>query len=108
MASTKAYGNNGAFFVTCRAAKKPQTLLCIASDGEGWEHVSVSTPKRCPMWHEMVYVKHLFWEQEDLVIQFHPPASEYVDCHPFTLHLWRKVGTDDFCERPPSYLVGPQ
>jgi hypothetical protein len=38
--------NNGAFRV-------PGGLRVIASDGEGWDHVSVSLPDRCPTWEEM-------------------------------------------------------
>ncbi len=99
-------GNNGAFFI--KSIKLRGVILrVLASDGEGWEHVSVSLPQRCPTWDEMAFIKSLFWDAEDLVVQFHPPASEYVNCHPYCLHLWRKVGTNDFCEMPGSLLVGP-
>lgn len=83
--------------------RKP--LFCQASDGGGWEHVSVSTIERCPTWDEMCKVKSLFWDDDDLVVQYHPPASEYVNNHPYTLHLWRKSGRNDFCETPPIEFV---
>ncbi len=78
-----------------------------------WEHVSVSVKlsktmkslKRCPTWEEMCRIKDLFWDKEDCVIQFHPPESEYVSCHDFTLHLWRKQNEN--LETPPSVAVGP-
>lgn len=69
----------------------------IASAGLGWDHVSVSVldtesqmhPDRCPTWEEMVFVKNVFWDKEEEVIQFHPRQSEYVNNHEFVLHLWR-------------------
>lgn len=66
-------------------------LTVIFSSGEdcGWEHVSVSTPTRCPNWPEMSFVKALFWDDEDAAMQLHPPKSSYVNNHPRCLHLWR-------------------
>ena len=93
--------NNGFF-----AFKKNNiTYYCQASDGGGWEHVSVSlSVKRCPDWEEMCMIKNLFWDPEDCVVQFHPPASEYINNHPYVLHLWRPIGKQ--IETPPSILVG--
>lgn len=64
-------------------------LRIQASEGAGWEHVSVSLPNRCPSWEEMCAVKDLFWDGEDAVIQFHPPRSNYVSYSKYCLHLWR-------------------
>lgn len=66
-------------------------FFVVASNGMGWDHVSVSltTEKRTPTWEEMCYIKTLFFEPEEAVIQFHPPASQHVNNHPFCLHLWR-------------------
>lgn len=82
-----------------------RVLTVIFSDGEGWEHVSVSTPSRAPNWDEMCFVKHLFWDAEDCVIQFHPPRSAYVNRHPYCLHLWRPSGGAGVLV-PPSWMVG--
>ena len=103
--STHADGNNGAFIVSGPMTK----LLCIASDGEDWEHVSVSvslTPSRIPAWREMQYVKDVFWDKEDCVVQFHPPENEYVNYHPGVLHLWRPTTAE--MPTPPSWMVGPK
>jgi hypothetical protein len=81
-------------------------LRAIADDELGWEHVSVSLARRCPTWEEMCYVKGLFWDSEDCVMQLHPPQSDYVNCHPYCLHLWRPVGGAAI-PVPPSFLVGP-
>ena len=101
MASNSSYGNNGCFLVP----NKPD-LFCIASDGGGWEHVSVSLikQKRTPTWDEMCAIKDLFWGPEDVVVQYHPRRSEYVNLHPYCLHLWRQVGTA--VETPPKFMVG--
>lgn len=64
-------------------------LKVIASNGLGWDHVSVSLPNRCPNWPEMCTVKELFWDSEEAVMQLHPPRSEWVNNHSYCLHLWR-------------------
>ena len=69
-------------------------LTIMFSDGLGWEHVSVSTPSRCPNWAEMCFAKDLFWSVDDVVMQIHPAASEYVNNHPYCLHLWRPQGVE--------------
>jgi hypothetical protein len=79
-------------------------LRMIVSWGEGWEHVSISTPTRCPTWEEMCRVKGWFWEPEDCVMQLHPPESNYVNCHPYCLHLWRPIEQE--IPQPPSEFVG--
>lgn len=89
MASTIEARNNGAF--QCKL-KNGQEIRTIAGQGMGWEHVSVSFPNRCPTWDEMCEVKALFWDAEDCIVQYHPPESKYVNCHPYCLHLWKPIG----------------
>jgi hypothetical protein len=52
----------------------------------------------------MCYVKSLFWDDEEAVMQLHPPKSEWVNNHPYALHLWRPIGAT--IPLPPSVLVG--
>jgi len=78
-------GLNGCFQII----KQKYTLRVIASSGLGWEHVAVSKRYEPPTWDDMCEVKDLFWDQEDCVIQYHPPKSSYVNAHPHVLHLWR-------------------
>lgn len=78
-------------------------LQAIASSGheaaglglEPWEHVSVLARIRgreqTPTWGQMCWVKARFWEPEEAVVQYHPPASEAVNLHPHALHLWRPI-----------------
>jgi len=105
--SVDSDGNNGLFIVQNTVLRNGPLLRCIASDGEGWEHVSVSTATRTPIWEEMCLVKDLFWEDEDEVVQYHPAKSDYVNCHPFCLHLWRP-NNGGYIVRPPAHLVGPK
>lgn len=79
-------------------------LNVVASNGDGWEHVSVSLSNRTPNWKEMCFIKDFFWDEEDCVIQFHPPKSDYVNNHPNCLHLWKPI--KEKIPRPPSILVG--
>jgi hypothetical protein len=105
--SDKSYGNNGAF----RIPHNGLIIATISSDEIGWEHVSVSIKKkngtqinRCPTWEEMCLVKDLFWDDEDVVIQYHPKKSEYINNHKYCLHLWRPNNKN--FETPSKYMVG--
>jgi hypothetical protein len=96
LASSKKNGNNGAFRV--------RGMFVIASDGGGWEHISVSTFGYTPTWDDMCKIKRIFWDAEDLVVQYHPRESEYVNNHPHCLHLWRPINKT--LPEPPSIMVG--
>lgn len=118
LASDASFGRNGAFLLP--SPEPGWVLFIIVSDGndpdvpgaDGWEHVSVRASRadlgssRTPNWREMCFVKDIFWESEDVVMQLHPRRSQYVNCHPHVLHLWRSR-TQQIPE-PPAILVGPQ
>jgi hypothetical protein len=90
-----------------------EKLNILVSDGlpddpvDCWEHVSVSLARvgkaRLPNWEEMCWVKNLFWNPEDCVVQFHPPQSEHVSNYR-VLHLWRSL--DQEFPRPPGWMIG--
>lgn len=100
MGSDESYGNNGAFLVPFES----YNFMVIASDGLGWEHVSVSLPTKTPSWKQMCFIKELFWDDEDAVVQYHPPRSSYVNNHEHCLHLWSPIGKE--LPVPESILVG--
>ncbi len=84
-------------------------LTIIASPGDDeidipWEHVSVSLPNRTPNWVEMCFVKDLFWDEEETVMQLHPPRSKWVNNHQYCLHLWRPTNAE--IPLPPEIAVG--
>ena len=94
MGSDASYGANG-FFVIPHPKIANYEINCMISDGMGWDHVSVtlSSPlrkvERCPTWEEMCFVKSVFWNPDDVVVQYHPAESDYVSCHHYCLHLWK-------------------
>jgi hypothetical protein len=100
-ATDERYGNNGAFICKVRRSQK---LNVIASEEMGWEHVSVSREYRAPTWDEMCLIKDLFWDDTDCVVQYHPSKSDYVNNHPYCLHLWKPIGIE--LPRPDSIFVG--
>ncbi len=85
--------------------RKGYEILVIASPGgdvgEGrivaWEHVSVHVSSNftgawadyTPTWEEMDYVKGLFWDEADVVMQLQVNDGQKVNVHKHTLHLWR-------------------
>ncbi len=105
MASNDSYGNNGAFEIPLSGRS---TAIIIASDGLGWEHVSVhimaDNKQRTPTWSEMCKIKDMFWNDNETVIQYHPPKDQYVNNHNHCLHLWKPIGFD--IPLPNSALVG--
>lgn len=94
---------------TCGAFNVP--LPCgrmahvVASQGEGWDHVSVSLPDRCLMWEEMMFVKRAFFKRDEWAVEFHPPERENRSLHDYCLHLWRpRLATFPL---PDPFLVAP-
>lgn len=92
---------NDAFVLQIQGRK----FIVIASCGEGWEHVSVSSikGKGCPHWEEMCAVKELFFEPEEVVVQYHPAESRKINNHKGCLHLWRPIGQE--IPMPPEWMV---
>lgn len=78
----------------------------IASWGGGWDHVSVSPckPNKVPTWNQMCIVKDIFFNENEAVIQIHPPKDQYVNNRVNCLHLWR--ANDKEMLLPPSFMVG--
>jgi hypothetical protein len=96
-------GGNGMFrFMSCVDG---QTLGVIASDGGGWDHVSVSRADRVPNYDEMEQIAGLFFQTDETAVQYHVPKSEHVNIHSYCLHWWRP--TDEILPKPPANMVGP-
>jgi hypothetical protein len=107
--SMRGYRNEGleGFFQIWGPCAQELTIISSLGDDpicEGWEHVSVSTPRRCPNWVEMCFVKDLFWAENECVVQFHPKKAAYINNHPFVLHMWKNVNFE--FPTPPGILVG--
>jgi len=112
MGSDESIGNYGVFHIPISTRMTAQVVV----DGgavSGWEHVSVSircmlmdgsVQSRTPTWREMCRIKDMFWDAEDVVVQYHPPAANYVNNHPHVLHLWRPL--KEAIPMPPTLLIG--
>lgn len=98
--SNGSYGNNGQFLMF---APTGEPIMILVSDQCGWDHVSVSCRNRPPTWDEMCFVKDLFFDADETVIQYHPPKSKYVDNCGNCLHLWRNHKQE--VELPPRWMV---
>ena len=94
---------NGAYLLT--SPDGLSFLQVIASDGDEWDHVSVSLRGRIPTYAEMRYVKGLFFKPSETVMELHVPESDHINVHPFCLHLWRPQKMA--IPRPPAWMVGP-
>lgn len=57
-------------------------------DGDRWLHVSCSHHNKLPKWKELREVKNIFVGREKTAIQIFPHESQYVNIHPYCLHLW--------------------
>jgi hypothetical protein len=93
--------DGGAWKVTTPPGR---SLLVIASWGLGWDHVSVSGKTKVPSWHDMEFVKRLFFRDYETAVQFHVPPSEHINCHPYCLHMWRP-NDGRIIPRPPDFMV---
>lgn len=105
--SSEHYGSdgdsgNGVFMVTSKIDHSK--LVVVASNGGGWDHVSVSHRKRVPNWYEMEQIKAMFFQDDETCMQLHVPATDHINNHPNVLHLWRPH--EVAIPRPPSIMVG--
>lgn len=91
----------GAFVIPYANAE----LRIVSSNGAGWDHVSVSVAGRCPTWDEMHWIRKLFFEPNETVIQIDPPEHDYVSFHRHTLHMWRNQR--QVIDLPPKWMIAP-
>lgn len=76
----------------------------VCSWGGGWDHVSVSFRDRCPVWKEMCEIKDIFFGEDEVCVQYHPKKEEYINNHPYCLHIFRPQNAE--LPMPPSWMVG--
>ncbi len=91
-------------WVVPKSTKDSLEAQVRASRSYGWDHVSVSFEDRTPTWDEMAEIKEMFFRSDETAIQFHPKKDEYVNMHPYCLHIWRSQEYEH--KLPPWWLVG--
>lgn len=103
----KAGDDFGWFEIPSCITKSWKLYVMVAPSDSDWQHISVSTnnPTRCPFWNEMCQIKDMFFDPEDVVVQFHPRKSEYVNVAKNCLHLWKLNNGEQF-PTPPTWTVG--
>jgi hypothetical protein len=93
--------DGGVFWVKIGSSE----FCIVASFDGGWDHVSASiyNKDRCPKWSEMCEIKDIFFDDNETVVQYHPAKKDYVNNHPYVLHLWKLQKTD--LPKPPKIFV---
>lgn len=84
--------------------KIKQQLNFMISWACGFEHLSVSTPVRCPTWNEMQMMKEIFFKDDEVCMQLHPAKENYINNMEYCLHIWRPINKEIPC--PPNIMVG--
>ena len=109
MASRPEWGMAGMFIIPGPCGMELRTMVSDGADWPfalpAWEHVSVSTASRTPNWREMEFIRDLFFQPDELVLQFSMPRAKHINVHPHCLHMWRPIGVD--IPLPPAATVGP-
>jgi len=105
----------GRFLIRCPQSRRQLVLLFSGEmnwinegrQGPAWEHLSISVAGQLctPTWEEMTWAASLFWDDEEVLVQYRPAKSEYVNCHPGTLHWFRPCNGK--LPMPPAETVGP-
>lgn len=98
---------DGATYGAFRIKHNGVYLNVIATDGceengeyGQWEHVSIHVfdaffnKRRIPNWGEMCFIKELFWEDDEVVMQLHPAKKDWISIHDCVLHLWKPKKTE--------------
>lgn len=93
--------DGGCGYLYLPRTKKP--IQVVFSNSGGWDHVSVSLHNRCCTWDEMCQVKDIFFHEDECVLQYHPTKKDYINIHPYVLHLWRPQDTE--IVMPPKEFV---
>jgi hypothetical protein len=73
------------------------------ADGQLWLHLSLSRQSRLPSWDDLRYVKDAFLGADRVAYQVLPRAAEYVNLHPFVLHLWSCVDCEPGSDPLPDF-----
>lgn len=67
----------------------------IEKDGKKWIHVSVARPDKLPEWNLLKEIKRIFIGFDRQAIQILPREKNYINMHPYCLHLFCCVDEAD-------------
>lgn len=60
----------------------------IVSLDDGLWHMSISFPNRLPTYDELKKARYKYLPEVHYAAQIFPPESEFVNVHPYCIHLW--------------------
>lgn len=61
----------------------------IVSIDAGLWHMSISHPSRLPTYDELKNARYKYLPDEIMAAQIFPPQAEFVNLHPYCLHVWQ-------------------
>jgi len=67
--------------------KHKKCNVIVSKDGGRW-HLSISHKKRLPTYDELKQARYRFTPDNIYMAQIFPPMKEFVNIHPYCLHLW--------------------
>ena len=67
----------------------------VGANGSPRWHLSISHPARLPSYEELKAARYKFLPDDIYVAQIFPPQSEFVNLHPYCIHLY-ELGKDEF------------
>ena len=65
--------------------------LSTMNDGTYFVHCSLSRRSRLPSWQDVKVVKDAFLGEDVEAFHVLPKKEEYINLHPFCLHLWQPI-----------------
>ena len=77
----------------------------VYGDGRRWLHLSVSHRERVPDWDELKAVKSEFMGDRAHAVQVFPPKDQWVNDHPYCLHLWHCLDGEPLPDF--RHIIGP-
>lgn len=98
----KKYDKGGYGYVDIGHGLGRAPMVVWSFDG-GWDHVSVSFTNRCPTWEEMCKIKDMFFQDDECCVEYHPAKKDYVNLHPYCLHIWKPQ--QEVIPAPPNIMV---
>lgn len=68
--------------------QKGALLAIVTEDETGRFHLSVSLTHRLPTYDELKDARYALVPHDKWMVQVFPPPSEFINIHPYVLHLW--------------------
>jgi len=99
--SVEPFGPDGFRFVHLGPPRITSVIATRAEhDGQEWLHASIAHPDAMPTWEELKAVKVALIGAARFAYLVFPPAWQYVNQHPYALHVWARWDESDGAALP--------